>query len=104
METFLSIKNYSSAHFSYLKNKGVIILYNIVAYRPVAKQRLCKQHSFLGNSHEADDGTTSVAMQQILNKREYMAAAGKTLSKHVPVTTDTNTTIEEWCFRCGGPC
>jgi hypothetical protein len=106
-ETFHSLKNYSSAYFfnsiSYLKNKGEITLYNIVAYRSVAKQWLCKQHSFLGNSREADNGTTSVAMQQILNKQEYMAAAGKRLGKHVPVATDMNTMIEERCFLCG-PC
>jgi hypothetical protein len=29
-----------------------------------------KQHSFVGNGREADNGTTSVARQQILDKRQ----------------------------------
>jgi hypothetical protein len=31
------------------------------------------------------------------------AVSEQRLGKQVPAETDTHTTIEEWCFRCG-PC
>jgi hypothetical protein len=40
------------------------------------------------------NGTTSVAMWQILNKQEYTYAARERLGKHVPAATDTNATEE----------
>jgi hypothetical protein len=35
-----------------------------------------KKHSFLGNCHETDNGTMSVARQQILNKRRPLLRNG----------------------------
>jgi hypothetical protein len=48
-----------------------------------------KQRSFLGNSRETDNGTTSIARQQIHNKQEYKADARERLGKYVPAATDT---------------
>jgi hypothetical protein len=59
-----------------------------------------KQHSFLGNGSETDNGTMSVARQQILNKQEYTAAVKKPLGKHVSAATDTHAT-EVRCFLRG---
>jgi hypothetical protein len=58
-----------------------------------------KQHSFLGNGRETDNGM-SVARQQIINKQGQMAAAMERLDKRAPATTDKHAT-EEWCFLCG---
>jgi hypothetical protein len=58
-----------------------------------------KQHSFLGNGRETDNGTTSVARQQILNKLEQTAVATERLGKHVPAATDTHATEERRCLR-----
>jgi hypothetical protein len=35
-----------------------------------------KQHSFLGNGRETNNGTTSVARQQILNKQQLIIGRG----------------------------
>jgi hypothetical protein len=43
-----------------------------------------KRHLFLGNGSETDNGTTSVARQQILNKQEETAAAREWLGKDIP--------------------
>jgi hypothetical protein len=48
-----------------------------------------EQHSFLGNGRETDNGTTSVAREQILNKQEQTAASTERIGKRVPAATDT---------------
>jgi hypothetical protein len=42
-----------------------------------------KQHSFLGNGRETDNGATSIDRQRILNKRDWKAATRERLGKHV---------------------
>jgi hypothetical protein len=56
----------------------------------------------LGNGLEIDNGTTSFATQEILNKQEYTAAARERLGKHVPAATDTHAAEERRFLR--GPC
>jgi hypothetical protein len=53
-----------------------------------------KQHSSLGNDGETDNGTKSVARQQIFNEEKQTAAAIKRLGKHVPSAMDKHATIE----------
>jgi hypothetical protein len=43
-----------------------------------------KQHSFLGNGSETNNGTTSVARERIINKKEPTATTREQLDKHVP--------------------
>jgi hypothetical protein len=45
------------------------------------------KHLFLGNGYKIDNGMTSVARQQILNKQEQTAAAREHLGKQVPAKT-----------------
>jgi hypothetical protein len=47
-----------------------------------------KQYLFLGNGNKRDNGTTSFARQQILNKQEQTGAATERLGTHVPAATD----------------
>jgi hypothetical protein len=48
-----------------------------------------KQHSFLGNGRETDNGTTSLAREQILNKQEQTTASIVRIGKHVPAANNT---------------
>jgi cytochrome c5 len=50
---------------------------------------------FLGNGRETDNGTKSVARQQIISKQEQTAAARERLGKHVPAATNTHTKIKD---------
>jgi hypothetical protein len=43
-----------------------------------------KQHSFLHNGRETDNGMTSIARQQILNMQEQTTTAEEWLCKNVP--------------------
>jgi hypothetical protein len=54
--------------------------------------------TFLSNGAEIDNGTTSAARHQILNKREWTAAARERLGKHVPAPTDTHAKDEMSCM------
>jgi hypothetical protein len=52
-----------------------------------------KQHSFLGNGSETDNG------QHSLNKQEYTAAARERLGRHVLAAADKHTTEERCLLR-----
>jgi hypothetical protein len=77
---------------NYIQGDTVKLTANIVTYRPVAKQTLCKQRPLLGNARNNGRTVFSVVRAE--------AVSGQRLSKHVPEAMDTNTTTEERCFLC----
>jgi hypothetical protein len=54
--------------------------------QPLLVKKTLKQRSFVGNGHETNNRTTSVARQQIIDKRQL---------------NGNRTAKEERCFLCG---
>jgi hypothetical protein len=71
-----------------------------LAYRPIAKRRLCKRWPLLciaRNIHTRSNRRT------VFSVVRSAAVSGQQLGKHVPATKDTNSTTEVRRFLCG-PC
>jgi hypothetical protein len=85
-------------HTGQKKNKKIKLY--IVAYRPVAKQRLCKQRPLLGNARNMH---ARYNRRTVFSVVRAAAISGQRLGKHVPAATVTNVTIKERCLLCG-PC
>jgi hypothetical protein len=78
----------------------LLVSIHIVAYRPVAKWRLCKQRPLLCNARNIHARNKRRTVFSLIRDE---AVSGQRFCKHVPVATDRNATIEERCFLCG-PC
>jgi hypothetical protein len=96
--------------FAYVHTYAVFILglspiylpsiLNTVGYRPVADLWLCKQRPLLVNARNIHARNNRRTVFSVVHPATVSA---QRLGKHMPVATDTNSTIEERCFLCG-PC
>jgi hypothetical protein len=66
-----------------MKMVVVVVAAVVVVYRPIAKQRLCKQRPLLGNAHNS----------RAMGLRNLFLSSGSV--NNICAAMDTNTTIEE---------
>jgi hypothetical protein len=91
-----------SVNILYLSNKINVLIKQVKQNYCILASNNTKRHCrivwriglFLGNSHETNNRTASVARQKILNMQEWTIASMEWLSKRIPTAMNRCATME----------